>query len=95
MMRTRSAAINISLFVGLNITDVLLTIASLSLGARELNPVYSAASPLGIAAIRTVILGIVILALVLSRRIHLINWLNIGLILVVIWNIVAVISWSA
>ncbi len=93
-MRTRSALFPVSLFISLNVADVLLTVASLSLGARELNPVYSAAGPVGIAAIRTFILGIVLLALFLSRRIHLLNWLNIGLILVVIWNIVAVISWA-
>jgi hypothetical protein len=79
----------------LNVADIFLTMRTLSLGGRELNLVYSAAgSPLLMTTIKMLLVGVVILALVVFRRSRLLNWLNIGMALVVGWGIVALLSWS-
>jgi hypothetical protein len=82
-------------FIILNVADVALTALALSLGSRELNYIYSAlGSPILVVAIKMLMVGGVILALGLLRRTHLLIWLNIGMALVVVWNVAAVLSWS-
>jgi hypothetical protein len=82
-------------FIILNVADIVLTVLALSLGSRELNYIYSAlGSPILVVAIKMLMVGGVILALGVSRRTHLLSWVNIGMALVVGWNIAAVLSWS-
>jgi len=83
------------LFIILNVADIALSTLALSLGSHELNHIYSAlGSPILVAAVKMLTVGIVILGLGLFHRSHLLNWLNIGMALIVSWNVVAVLSWS-
>ncbi len=83
------------LFITLNVADIALTALALSLGSRELNYVYSAlGSPVLLAAIKMLTAGIVLLGLGLFRRSHLLSWLNVGMVLIVSWNVMSVLSWS-
>lgn len=79
----------------LNVADITLTVLALSLGSHELNYIYSAlGSPTLVVIIKMLMVGGVILALGVFRRVHLLNWLNIGMALIVGWNVAAVLSWS-
>jgi len=83
------------LFIILNVADISLTTRALSLGGRELNLVYSTAgSPLLMTTIKMLLVGFVVVALGVFRRSRLLNWLNIGMALVVGWGIFALLSWS-
>jgi hypothetical protein len=82
-------------FIVLNVADITLTVLALSLGGRELNYIYSAlGSPILVVAVKMLLVGGVVLALGLFRRTHLLNWLNIGMALIVVWNVAALLSWS-
>jgi len=94
-MRTITASTNVLLFVSLNITDIALTAFALSLGASEMNYIYAlAGNPLRMAGLKMLLSAGVISGLLLYRRFDMLNWINIGLIFVVLWNIVAIITWS-
>jgi hypothetical protein len=82
-------------FIILNVADITLTMLALSLGSHELNYIYSAlGNPILVIATKMLMVGGVILALGVSRRTHLLNWLNVGMALIVVWNVAAVVSWS-
>ena len=83
------------LFITLNIADAALTTSALSSGGSELNPFYFAlGNPIVVLAAKILLVGVIILGLVMSRRLHLLNWLNIGMGLIVAWNVMALLSWS-
>lgn len=92
---TTPRPLHVYLFIALNVLDILLTAAALSLGARELNGIFAwARHPIVMAAVKMILVGAILLGLVMWRRTYLIHLLNTGMTLVVIWNIAAVISWS-
>ncbi len=83
-----------SLFVGFNIADLLLTAFLLSIGAPELNPVFASMGNIYVfAAAKIAMMGVVVLGLARFNRLHLLKWLNVGMGLIVAWNILAVITW--
>ncbi len=83
------------LFIALNLADIALTVFALSLGSRELNYVYSSlGSPALLVTVKMLTAGIVVLGLGVLNRSRLLSWVNIGMVLIVIWNVLAVLSWS-
>ena len=94
-MQAISTSTRVFLFVSLNIIDIALTAFALSLGASEMNYIYATAGgPVNMLMMKMMLAGAVISGLLLFRRTNMLNWLNIGLVLVVLWNVVAIISWS-
>lgn len=94
-LSTTVQPIHIILFVALNAVDVALTMTALSLGAREINVLFASFNhPLEISAVKLTLVGLILLGLVVARRVYLMHWLNAGMTLVVIWNVIAVLSWS-
>ncbi len=94
VLRTTPRAIHFCLFLSLNIIDALLTTSALSQGAIELNPLFATFEhPLEMAAMKTILVGTILLGLALSRRTYLLHALNAGITLVVFWNILAVLTW--
>ena len=94
-MQAISTSTRVFLFVSLNIIDIALTAFALSLGASEMNYIYATAGgPVNMLMMKIMLAGAVISGLLLFRRTNMLNWLNIGLVLVVLWNVVAIISWS-
>ena len=85
-----------SLFFFLNLVDALLTAFLLSLGAPELNPIYSSLGNIYVfAATKLVLVCLVLLGLTTFKQAHLLKWLNAGMGLIVAWNIVAAATWLA
>jgi len=79
-------------FVGLNILDAQLTGTALVLGASELNPV--AATGFGSSMLlKGLISSAIVVPLVLLKRGRLLKPLNLGMLLVVLWNGFAIWSW--
>ncbi|GAH29776.1 unnamed protein product [marine sediment metagenome] len=80
-------------FVGLNILDARLTGIALVLGASELNPI--AATGFGSSMLLKGLIAIVIvIALLFFRRGNLLKWLSLGMPPIVLWNGLAIWSWS-
>ena len=80
-------------FVGLNILDARLTGTALVLGASELNPI--AATGFGSSMLLKGLIAIVIvIALLFFRRGNLLKWLSLGMLPIVLWNGLAIWSWS-
>ena len=80
-------------FVGLNILDAQLTGTALVLGASEFNPI--AATGFGSSMLLKGLSAIVIvIALLFFRRGNLLKWLSLGMLLIVLWNVFAIWSWS-
>jgi hypothetical protein len=79
-------------FVGLNILDAQLTGTALALGASELNPIAATGFGSSLLLKGLIALGIAI-ALVLLKRGRLLKPLGIGMLVVVLWNSLAVCSW--
>lgn len=78
-------------FVGLNILDAQLTGTALVLGASELNPI---ATGFGSSMLlKGLISFAIVVALVLLKRGSLLKPLNIGMLVVVLWNGFAIWSW--
>lgn len=73
-------------FVALNILDSVTTIWSTSVGASELNPVFSNQSWWGLMGIKAVLVLTVILILQIWKRKHLYTYLNIAFISICVWN---------
>lgn len=95
IFRTMPRCLPVYLFLALNVLDILLTVSALLLGAQELNCIFAwTTSPIAMVVIKMVLATIVLLGLILWQRAYLIQWVNAGMVLVVIWNIVAVMSWS-
>jgi hypothetical protein len=85
-----------SLFLTLNIADLGLTAFLLSIGAQEMNPIYASSGSLySLAVTKIALVSLIFIGLVAGNRMHLLKWLNIGLGLIVVWNIVAVATWLA
>lgn len=81
---------HVVLFIILNLLDLGLTLASISLGSTELNPILR----LGSLPLLKAILSLSILLLLLRfSKGHLLKLLNIGLVVIVIYNIFALLSW--
>ncbi|GAG98753.1 unnamed protein product [marine sediment metagenome] len=79
-------------FVGLNILDAQLTGTALALGASELNPI--AATGFGSSMLLKGLISLtVVIALLLFKRGKLLKPLNLGMLLVVLWNGFAIWSW--
>ena len=82
-------------FIILNVADISLSALAISSGSHELNYIYSAlGSPILIAAVKMLTAGVVILVLGMFQRSHILNWLNVGMALIVGWNVIALVSWS-
>ena len=83
-----------SLFAGFNIADLLLTVFLLSIGAPELNPIFASMGNIYVFAVTKIaMVGLVVLALARFNQLHLLKWLNVGMGLIVVWNILAVVTW--
>jgi len=80
-------------FVGLNILDARLTGTALVLGASELNPIAATGFGSSMLLKGLISLGIAC-ALLLFKRGRLLKPLNLGMLLVVLWNGLAIWSWS-
>jgi hypothetical protein len=94
-MQAISTSTRIFLFIALNIIDIALTAFAISLGASEMNYIYAAArNPVNMMALKMMLAGLVISGLLMFRRTDMLHLVNIGMVLVVLWNIVAIISWS-
>ena len=79
-------------FVGLNILDAQLTGTALVLGASELNPI--AATGFGSSMLlKGLISSAIVMALFLFKRDRLLKPLDLGMLLVVLWNGFAIWSW--
>ena len=94
VLRTAPKPLHIYLFVALNALDIALTMKALSLGAKEINLVFAFFEhPVAMIALKIILIGTILLGLVLFRRTYLLHWLNAGMSLVVIWNVIAVLTW--
>jgi len=94
-LRATLTSKNVLVFIILNEADIVLTTVALALGSSELNFIYSTfRSPALMACIKVLMVGVIILALQSMRRTNLFSWLNIGMLAVVGWNALAVLSWS-
>jgi hypothetical protein len=83
------------IFIILNEADIILTTIALYLGSSECNLLLaSLKSPAMMAVGKAVLCLAIISALIAFKRQNLFKWLNIGMLLVIIWNTAAVISWS-
>ncbi len=83
------------IFIILNEADIILTTIALYLGSSECNMLLaSLKSPAMMAAGKAVLCLAIIAGLIALKRQYLFKWLNIGMLLVVAWNTLAVISWS-
>jgi hypothetical protein len=79
-------------FVGLNILDARLTGTALALGASELNSI--AATGFGGSMLLKGLLALaIVIALVLLKRGRLLKPLDLGMLLIVLWNGLAIWSW--
>ena len=82
------------IFIILNEVDIILTTLALYLGSTECNALLASLKSPGMMALGKALLCLVVVAgLIALKRQHLFKWLNFGMLGVVIWNIVAVISW--
>jgi len=79
-------------FVVLNVLDAYLTRTAIALGSSELNPVVMGFGDS--ILIKGLISVIIVIAMLLLRRGKLLKPLSIGMMCVVLWNIVAVWTWS-
>lgn len=82
------------LFIGLNLVDVALTALVLSWGGRELNLIYSSLGSTNLIAVaKLTLVSLVLLGLAISHQLHLLKWMNMGMGLIVAWNLVAAVTW--
>lgn len=78
-------------FILLNLVDLLLTEKAIQLGSQELNPV------LGLGdfwSLKTMFATAAVCLLILFRKVRFLKWVNVGLAVIVVYNSVAVWSWS-
>lgn len=79
-------------FIVLNLVDLLLTEHAVELGSRELNPVMKLGS---LWVLKGLFATWVVYFLMLFRKVKFLRWVNVGMGVIVIYNSVAVWSWSA
>ena len=95
VLRKEPKPLHVYLFIALNALDIALTIIALSLGAEEMNLLLASfQNPVSLVAVKMILAGTIALGLVIFRRVYLVPFVNAGMTLVVIWNIVAVLTWS-
>ncbi len=83
-----------SLFIGFNIADLLLTVFLLSIGAPELNPIFASMGSIYVfAAAKITMMSVIMLGLARFNQMHLLRWVNVGMGIIVAWNILAVVTW--
>jgi len=80
-------------FIGLNILDAWLTGRAIVAGSYELNPILGAKFSSSMLVKGLISAGIA-MALVLFKRGRLLKPLSLGMLLICVWNGVAVLSWS-
>ena len=78
-------------FIVLNLVDLLLTEEAIRLGSQELNPIMKLAN---LWSLKTLFATWVIYFLMLFRKVRFLKWVNIGMGVIVIYNSVAVWSWT-
>lgn len=78
-------------FVGLNVLDAQLSGIALALGSTELNPISAGFG--SNMLLKGLIAITIVIALVLFKRGRLLRPLDLGMLLIVLWNSVAVWSW--
>ena len=79
-------------FIVLNMVDAYLTRTAIALGSSELNPVVMG---FGDSILLKALISVtIVIALLLLHRAKLLKPLNVGMLCVVLWNIVAVWTWS-
>ena len=88
----RKDVLFVTAFVGLNILDAYMTGVSLALGSSELNPIATTfGSNMLLKALIASAIGI---AFVLFKRGKLLKPLVLGMSLIVLWNSLAIWSWT-
>lgn len=80
-------------FVGLNLLDARLTGAALALGSSEANPIVAMGFGSSMV-LKGLVSFAVVVALVLFKQGKLLKPLDFGMLVVVLWNGLAVWSWS-
>jgi hypothetical protein len=80
-------------FIGLNILDAWLTGVALGAGSYELNPFLGAKFGSSIL-VKGLIACIIVTALVLFKRGGLLKALSLGMLLICVWDGIAIWSWS-
>ena len=81
----------IALWLGLNIMDLMTTLAALGQGVGEANPIMNNMEVTELVAYKIIVPFIVVMLLVQLDRLPLLKWLCLGMGLVVIWNLVWVV----
>ncbi|MBA7608578.1 hypothetical protein ES703_15756 [subsurface metagenome] len=79
-------------FIVLNLVDLLLTEEAIRLGSQELNPIMKLGN---LWPLKTLFVTWVIYFVMLFRKVKFLKWVNIGMVGIVIYNSVAVWSWTA
>ena len=80
-------------FIGLNLVDAWLTGIALGLGSYELNPFLGAR--FGSSMLVKGLIGcLIVTALVLFKRGRLLKPLSLGMVLICVWNGLAILSWG-
>ena len=80
-------------FIALNLIDIELTWLLLSYGGNELNPIFSSLGNIQLLLVTKVtLISLALLGLGSFHQLHLLKWLNLGMGLVVTWNLVMTIS---
>jgi len=87
----RAEKLFVAAFVLLNILDAYLTGTAIALGSSEFNPATRAFG--GSMLLKGAIAVLITVALLMFRRGKLLRPLSVGMLLVVVWNSIAVWSW--
>lgn len=80
---------SVKLWIVLNLADLALTIVAVKMGLTEINPLFALMTT-QIAALVIVKILLTVAAigfLALIKRLYLLKWLNIGMAIVVAWNL--------
>ena len=87
---------SIILWLILNLLDTLTTILAIERGLSESNPLITwvGGDIEGLIIYKVLMTILALLFLAKIKKLHLLKWLNIGMGLVVIWNITATIIWG-
>lgn len=80
---------SVKLWIALNLADLALTIIAVKMGLTEINPLFALmTTQIAILVIVKILLTIAAIGfLALIKRLYLLKWLNIGMAIVVAWNL--------
>jgi len=80
---------SVKLWIALNLADLALTIVAVKMGLTEINPLFALMTDqIAVLVIVKVILTVAaVVLLALIKKLHLLKWLNIGMAVVVAWNL--------